>query len=124
LILEQIVIDNEIGHMCRRLHQGVDSQESRDLYADIEQVGPGGHFLKSVNTRLAARSSEFYMSDLLDRHTYAAWLDLGRPGMYSRARERVREILAGPVVDPLPERLSARLDGILHAADRELARDT
>ena len=68
----------------------------------------------------AAHSAEFYMSSLLDRHPYEAWLRLGKPNMYTRAREKVREILAGPMVDPLPENVSMELDAILQQADREL----
>ena len=113
LILEQLIIDNEIAHLCRRLYQGIDSRESMDFYTDIAQAGPGGHFLKSRNTRMAAHSPEFYLSDLLDRHPYEAWLSLGRPGMYSKAREQVKEILAAPMVDPLPESITRRLDEIL-----------
>jgi hypothetical protein len=40
--------------------------------------------------------------------------------MYGRARDRVREILAGPVVDPLPDAVEAELARILAAADAEL----
>jgi trimethylamine:corrinoid methyltransferase-like protein len=121
LILEQLVVDNDLAHFCRRLFEGVDSQSSMDFYQDIVRAGPGGHFLGSRNTRTAAHSAEFYVSPLLDRHTYEAWLELGRPGMYSRARERVCEILAAPVVDPLPEAIISRLDEILAAADTDLA---
>ncbi len=121
LILEQLIIDNEIGHLCRRLYEGVDAGASMDFYEDVVQVGPGGHFLASRNTRRAARSAEFYMSNLLDRHPYEAWLRLGRPNLYTKAREKVREILAGPMVDPLPENISSKLDEILHRADKELA---
>ena len=124
LVLEQLVVDNEIGRMCRRLKDGVDSAESLDLFDDIAQVGPGGHFLKSRNTRLATRSREFHMSELLDRHPYDAWLGLGKPGMYPNARQRVKEILAAPPVDALPESVASRLDEILRAADRELAPST
>ncbi len=92
-----------------------------DFYEDVVQVGPGGHFLASRNTRRAARSAEFYMSDLLDRHPYESWLRLGKPSLYTKAREKVREILAGPLVDPLPEDISCKLDEILLAADKELA---
>jgi trimethylamine--corrinoid protein Co-methyltransferase len=120
LILEQLIVDNEIGHICRRLYEGVDAQESMDFYEDIVQVGPGGHFLASRNTRRAARSAEFYMSNLLNRHPYEAWLRLGKPSLYTKAREKVREILAGPMVDPLPEDISCKLDAILLAADKEL----
>ena len=119
LILEQLVVDNEIGHLCKRLYDGVDSRESMDLYADVAAVGPGGHFLASKNTRKAARSPEFYMSELLDRHTYEAWIELGKPRMYTRARDRVHEILAAPMVDALPAAVSARLGEILAAADAE-----
>jgi trimethylamine--corrinoid protein Co-methyltransferase len=121
LILEQLIVDNEIAHLCRRLYDGVDGQESMDFYEDVVQVGPGGHFLGSRNTRRAARSAEFYMSNLLDRHPYEAWLRLGKPNLYTRAREKVKEILAGPMVDPLPEDILSKLDAILLVADKELA---
>jgi hypothetical protein len=40
--------------------------------------------------------------------------------MYGRARDKVREILAGPVVDPLPDAVESELARILAAADAEL----
>ena len=40
--------------------------------------------------------------------------------MYQRARERVSEILAGPVIDPLPEAVSEKLDEIVRRAAIEL----
>jgi len=40
--------------------------------------------------------------------------------MYSKARERVREILASPVADPLPDGVVQELDEILLAADRQI----
>ncbi len=123
LILEQIVVDNELAHLCERLYAGVDGGDSKNLYEDIARVGPGGHFLGSKNTRRAARSDEFFMSKLIDRHPYEAWMDLGKPNMYRNAREKVNEILAGPLQDPLPENVLCKLDEILLAADKELAKD-
>jgi hypothetical protein len=41
--------------------------------------------------------------------------------MYDRARERVRAILDGPMVDPVPEATMAEVDRILAEADRALA---
>lgn len=121
LILEQLVVDNEIAHFCQRLRDGVDSTEAKDLFDDVARVGPGGHFLGSAHTRRAARSDEFFMSQLLDRHSYEAWAELGRPGMYSRAREKVQEVLSAPPVDPLPSTVTARLNDILRSADKDLA---
>jgi trimethylamine--corrinoid protein Co-methyltransferase len=120
LILEQIVVDNEIAHLIQRLGQGVDCSEEKDLFADIAQIGPGGHFLAAKSTRKAARSTEIYMSQLVDHHAYEAWISLGKPSLYSNAREKVVEILAGPLIDPLPEDVSAQLDHILKKAGREI----
>lgn len=121
LILEQLVVDNEIAHLCERVYAGVDTSAAKDLFEDVARVGPGGNFLKSRHTRQAAHSDEFYRSGLFDRHTYEAWVNLGRPTLYTNAREKVAEILARPPADPLPEAVSRELDEILAAADRELA---
>ncbi len=120
LYLEQIVVDNELAHLCQRLLEGVDSSAERDFYADIPVVGPGGHFLKQRNTRNAARSKEFYTPRLIDRSPYESWLGLGKPSMYAKAREEVKRILAEPPVDPLPEEVVVRLGEILRQADREI----
>ena len=119
-VLEQLVVDEEIAQWCRRLAQGIDGSEGKDLFEDIKQVGPGGHFLKSKNTRLAPRSGEFYIDRLMPRGSYESWSEAGKPTMYQRARERVSEILAGPVIDPLPEDVSEKLEQILRRAAEEL----
>jgi trimethylamine--corrinoid protein Co-methyltransferase len=121
LILEQLVVDNEIGHLCERLYAGVDGSPTKDLFADIAKVGPGGHFLGSRNTRNAAHTDEFFMPKLIDRHPYEAWATLGKPDIYRNAREKVEAILAAPLVDPLPENVLSTLDEILAAADKELS---
>jgi trimethylamine--corrinoid protein Co-methyltransferase len=121
LVLEQLVVDNELAHFCERIFAGIDSSEGKELYQDIVQVGPGGNFLKSKNTRLAARSDEFFYPGLTDRHTYENWISLGRPTMYTKAREKVNQILSSPLADPLPESVTKELDEILRTADKELA---
>ena len=120
LVLEQIIVDNEIAHFCERIFQGVDSAPGRVLTNDIQNVGPGGNFLSRKSTLEFARSKEVYFSNLLDRHTADQWLQLGKPSMYSTARKKVEEILAGPLLDPLSDEIVSRLDEILIRADREL----
>lgn len=120
LVLEQIVVDNEIAHICERLFQGVDSSSDKILTEDILEVGPGGHFLGRKSTRRLSRTDEFYLSNLLDRHTLEQWQDLGKPGMYTNARRKVEEILAEPLVDALPESAFEKLDEILARANQEL----
>jgi trimethylamine:corrinoid methyltransferase-like protein len=120
LILEQIVVDNEIAHLCQRLAEGVDCSVEKDLFEDIARVGPGGHFLATKSTRKAARSSEIYMSQLVDHHSYENWLSLGKPSMYAKAREVVAGILAEPLIDPLPGEVCEKLDQILKRAERKI----
>ena len=121
LILEQIVVDNEIAHFCERVFQGVDVCLEKILTEDILALGPGGNFLTRRSTRNLARSGELYFSGLLDRHTQEQWTKLGKPGLYSNARKKVEEILAGPLQDPLPDPVVETLERILMKADEELA---
>ncbi len=121
LVLEQLLVDEEIARLCGRIADGVDASPGAELHDDIAEVGPGGNFLACRSTRAATRSGEFVVPRLVDRHSHDAWLELGRPTMYGRARERVTEILAAPPVDPLAPATRDALDEILAAADRELA---
>jgi trimethylamine:corrinoid methyltransferase-like protein len=124
LYLEQLLVDAEVARLCERLVAGIDpAAAGPDLLADIAEVGPGGHFLAQQSTRRAVRSGEFFVPRLIDRHPYEAWQAAGRPSLYANAREEVRRILAGPIVDPLPDDVSDELDRILAAADRELRED-
>ena len=120
LVLEQILVDAEIVRVCERIARGVETEVDPALFADIAEVGPGGHFLAQKSTRAAARGGEFLVPDLEPRLAYETWLGLGRPSMYEAARERVREILAGPVVDPVPDSVVADVERILAEADRVL----
>ena len=120
LILEQMVVDNQIAHYCQRLADGIDSSEGKDLFDDILQVGPAGHFLKARSTRQAARSNEFLTPEIIDRHTFDSWTTLGKPSMYTSARGKVKDLLAAPPIDALPEAVLRELDEILNAADKEI----
>jgi trimethylamine--corrinoid protein Co-methyltransferase len=120
LVYEQIAVDNEIAHICQRLREGVDSSIEKDYFEDIVHIGPGGHFLGTKNTRKAARSTEFFTPQLVDHHSYEAWVNLGKPSMYTKAREVVAGILEQPLVDPLSDEVCEKLDQILRKAEREI----
>lgn len=120
LVLEQIVVDHEIATLCRRMKEGVTVSEARDLYADVANVGPGGHFLMEAGTLEACHSPEFITPALFDRNPYEMWLELGRPDVYTKARERVRSILESPAPHPLPNTVIGQLDDIMRRAEAEL----
>jgi trimethylamine--corrinoid protein Co-methyltransferase len=120
LCLEQIVVDDEIAGLCKRMRDGVELSDAKDCFSDIAEVGPGGHFLMQDSTLTACRSDEFYAPLLLDRHTFERWAELGKPDMYSKARERVEEVLAAPQKNPLPDDVIGKLDDIARRAAEEL----
>lgn len=120
LSLEQIVVDNEIAHLCKRLKDGIQVSKDKDYFEDILRVGPGGHFLKRKNTRKASRSNEFYIPELIDRNTYDTWLELGRPDLYSNARKRVEKILNSEQRCPLQTDTQKVLNEIMEKADGDL----
>jgi trimethylamine--corrinoid protein Co-methyltransferase len=121
LLLEQILVDNELAHLAERLVTGVDARDGAELLDDVAEVGPGGHFLAQPASRKAARSGEFYEPKLIGRNTLEGWAGAGKPSMYSRAREQVAAILAGPMIDPVPDAVIEEVDRILAEADAALA---
>jgi trimethylamine:corrinoid methyltransferase-like protein len=73
--------------------------------------------LSKINMEIFYHCKRLYQGIGSDEHQ---WLELGKPSMYSLAREKVQEILNAPVVDPLPEGVIQKLDDILTAADKEI----
>ncbi|MDM8538246.1 trimethylamine methyltransferase family protein, partial [Desulfobacterales bacterium HSG17] len=118
--LEQIVVDDEIACVCKRIRDGIDMSEAKNYFEDIKDVKPGGHFLTQMNTVKACRSDEFLAPSLCDRDTYEKWDELGRPDMYDKARERVEEILASPQKNPLPDDVIGKLEEIMRRADEKI----
>jgi len=120
LSLEQILIDHEIMHLCKRIKDGVDISPGKKYFEDIKAVGPGGHFLKQKNTRKAFRSDEFYVPELLERNSYDEWLDLGKPNMLQNARQKVEEILASEIKHPLSLNTEKEINEVLEEAKAKL----
>ncbi len=117
LCLDQIVVDNEIARICQRIKDGIDVSDGKDLLADVKAVGPGGHFLGRRSTREACRSDEFLRTELFDRNTHERWVELGKPDIYENARERVDEILSGPLENPLPDQVIGKFEEIERRID-------
>jgi trimethylamine:corrinoid methyltransferase-like protein len=124
LVLEQIVVDHEIACLCKRFKDGIDVSNTKDYMEDIQAVGPGGHFLAQPSTIKACRSDEFYLPELSDRNTFEQWQFLGSPTMYSNARNRVEEIVAGPQKNPLSDDVLGKLEDIISKANKELPSET
>lgn len=122
LVLEQIVVDEEIARRCRRLAEGIDFSENKNLFDDLLKVGPGGHFLDIESTFHLCRGAEFYQPQLYDKHKLEEIQESCETNIYAMAREKVMEILSAPVQNALSEAAEAKLDDILNRATTELAK--
>ena len=120
LCLEQIVVDEEIARLCKRLRDGIDTSDEKDFYEDIKEVKPGGHFLSQMNTLRTCRSAEFLMPMLSDRNAFESWVQLGSPDLYDKAQQKVEEILATPQKQPLSDDVIGKLEEITRRAEEEL----
>jgi len=81
----------------------------------IDRVGPGGHFIDDEHTLKFFRQGWF--PRLLDRRNYESWDADGRKTMGDRLNQRVKEILAEHVPDPVPSGRAERIREVIRAAE-------
>lgn len=112
--LEQLVIDDEMVNMIRRIAEGIVVDEKHLALNVIERVGVGGTFLGQRHT-LEHFRSEHFAPKLVDRRSHDLWAADGRKTMEDRARAKVREALAAPIPHPLSEDIVRELDAIIDA---------
>lgn len=112
---EQLLMDEEISAMSRRLASGISVTEdtiARDL---IEEIGPQGEsYLTTEHTLDRLRSDEYLTPKLAVRGPRASWEASGGKDTYAIARDMVREHARMPS-DPIDEGRQARMDEIVRA---------
>lgn len=116
LCLENIVIDDEVFSVVRRILRGVQVDDETLAVELIKRVAFAGDYLFDRHTRTHVR--ELWQARLADTGSYDAWADAGRPSVVDRAAERVREALATEP-EPFPEDLEREFAAIIAAAAHE-----
>jgi trimethylamine--corrinoid protein Co-methyltransferase len=107
----QVMIDNEIAQMIKRVRQGFGfSRESASL-DEIKATGPAGMFAANPST-LERMHSATFMPDLADRKLREQWEQEGSSTIHQRAMDKARDILSNPNTAAL----DAEVDERIHAA--------
>jgi trimethylamine--corrinoid protein Co-methyltransferase len=110
---EQLIMDEEISAMSRRIAEGLrvdDEMIARDL---ITQIGPGGTgYLTADHTLRWLRAGEYLLPRVSVRGPRAVWEAAGSPDTYALAREKVRRYQEKSGA-PLDAERAARLDEIV-----------
>lgn len=117
--LGQLVADNDMISMIRRVLKGIPIDEEELALEVIEDVGPKGNFLSEPHTIDNMSESQVY-PELLDRNTNADWLNAGGKTLAQRADERVLQILENHKPEPLPAEVQEALTAIIAETEREL----
>jgi trimethylamine--corrinoid protein Co-methyltransferase len=110
---EQLLMDEEISAMSRRIAAGM-TVNAETIAADlIEQIGPRGKgYLTAEHTLHWLRSAEYIQPRLSVRGNRATWESQGAKDTYQLAREKVRSLAQLPA-KPLPPQIQAKLDEII-----------
>lgn len=114
----QLVADNEIARMVKRVVQGISVNDDTLAVDVINNVGPGGHFVSQEHTYKYMRTEQEYPK-LIDRNNRPRWQELGGTDMSQRAEEEARHILQNHKPDPLPENIQKELNEIIKEAEAE-----
>lgn len=112
----QLLIDNEIAAMVKRVVQGITVNEETLAVEIINKVGAGKDFLGQRHTRdfMAKEQSK---PTLIDRRMRGAWRSRGSKTMAEQANERAIEILEKHKPAPLQEEVLKKFKEIIQSAE-------
>ena len=116
----QLVVDNEIAKMTRRILEGIPVSDDSIALEVIRAVGAGGHFLTEQHTLKNMRKLQA-QTKLFDRQPYAQWELAGKKGLAERADDEARKILKNHTPTPLPKEKADKLRSIVLAAADEFS---
>jgi trimethylamine--corrinoid protein Co-methyltransferase len=111
---EMIVLTDELIAMTDNMMKGIDTSVDGLMLDEIDQVGPGGHFLNTDQT--LNRFRDFWYPSLLDRSIRSTWLRNGATTLGERLNSKVKEILKEHTPAPLDSKTTKRINEILSQA--------
>jgi trimethylamine--corrinoid protein Co-methyltransferase len=116
----QLVIDNDIFKMIRKVMQGMRADDENLAVDIIKSVGPGGDFLMQDHTMKYMRTLPS-VPNLIDRGNRENWLASGEKGLAEKAAEKAAEILANHKTVPLSDEAKSALRSVVEESDAEMA---
>lgn len=114
--MEQLVIDNDIIKMTKKVLQGVPVNEETLAVESIQKVGIGNNFLALKQTRMLVN----YPSDpmLIDRRMFGDWAAAGSKDLAAAAHDKVVDVLKNHVVKPVDADTLKNMKAVVDRADK------
>jgi trimethylamine--corrinoid protein Co-methyltransferase len=116
----QLVMDDEIIGMARIIQNGIEVNEETMAVEQINQAGPGGHYLYHDHTMKWSR--RHWRPTLMDRDSYEGWEAGGKKSMRDRIIEKTQDIIEnyeGPIND-VSESTKKEITGVLQQAEERM----
>ena len=113
----QMVIDNEIIGMVKRIVRGIGVEPELMGVEVIKKVGIGSNFLTEPHT-IEHLEAEQAQATIIDRRRRGAWEQRGSKSLIESANERARELLKTHQPKPLPEELVAELNRMIRSVEK------
>lgn len=116
---EQLLIDQEIVHMTRRVLQGIAVNKDTIAMDVIKAVGPNGNYLSQRHT-LKHMRKELSTTNLINRRMRDNWENAGSKDMVEVAREQAIDILENYKATPLDANVKKRIRDIVEEGEAEV----
>jgi Trimethylamine:corrinoid methyltransferase len=115
---EQLLIDQEIVRMIRRVLQGIPVNKETIALDVIQKVGPAGNYLAERHT-LKYMRQELSTTNLINRRMRDNWEKAGAKDIAQTAREQAIEILENYKPIPLSDEVSGKIRSIVEEGEME-----
>jgi trimethylamine--corrinoid protein Co-methyltransferase len=120
--LEQLVLDDEINGIIRRMKRGIEVTSETIGQEVIAEVGHKGSFLMQDHTFDYLRSGEFRPNQVANTMNYDAWRKSGSPDVAHQANAVVRRILSEAHAAPLDRSTIDALKQIIRDFEKDIHR--
>ena len=122
LSFEQMLIDDEMTQMLRRIETGFEVDAEHLMLDLIADVGHGGHYLGQRRTLEYLKKGEHFQPKLSFRGSYQVWKDSGYDEL-ATARDRASQLLKEHEVLPLAAEEEKAIEELIARADPEVRVD-
>jgi trimethylamine---corrinoid protein Co-methyltransferase len=111
--LEQLILDDEINGITKRLYRGIDVNP-RTISTDvIKRVGPRGSFFLEDHTFDFLRSDEFRETKISNVRVYEDWCKRGAPTVVENASRKAAELLKIENCKPLDSKKIKAMENVI-----------
>ncbi len=114
--MEQLVIDNDIISMVKKVMQGIPVNEETLGVESIQKVGVGNNFLSHKTTM--ANIDLPSDPSIINRDMLGDWVNAGRKSLDVVAHEKVLQIMADHVVSPIDADILKDMQAIVDKGDK------